>query len=280
MSTLYITDLDGTLFDNTSQVSEPSAKIINSLIDEGVLFSVATARSTASAMEKLSAIRFRLPIALMNGVLLFDTVTHTYINHFPIDAKTAAAVIDTMDEFGHTAYVFTFAENQLYANYKKLTTSFQRQFREERKASRLKQFEQVSDFRTLLGMRDIIFFSMTGTYDELLPLCNQLKSTTAGLNILMYEDHVNRIWFLEAFDAHASKANAMLYLKQYCGAAETVCFGDNYNDVDMMHEADRSYAVANAVDAAKQAATSVIGYNYEGAVAALMQEECKKAGIL
>lgn len=44
MSTLYITDLDGTLLNKQSAVSEHSAKIINQLIDQGALFSVATAR--------------------------------------------------------------------------------------------------------------------------------------------------------------------------------------------------------------------------------------------
>jgi len=279
MSTLYITDLDGTLLNKQSAVSEHSAKIINQLIDQGALFSVATARSAASAMEKLSDIRFHLPVALMNGVLMFDTHTHTYTHHIAIDNVNAATVMNVMDKYGQTAYVFTFAQNQLYANYKCFSTQFQQKFCDERKSSGLKKFEMVDTFQSLLGVRDVIFFSMTGTYEQLLPICDELKTVTQGLNILMYKDFVEGIWFLEIFDASASKASALRYLKQYSGASETVCFGDNYNDVDMMHTANRSYAVANAVDAAKQAATAVIGYNYNDAVAEFIREDYKKADI-
>ena len=40
--TLYITDLDGTLLNPESKVSDYSVSIINELIDKGALFSVAT----------------------------------------------------------------------------------------------------------------------------------------------------------------------------------------------------------------------------------------------
>ncbi|MBC8546209.1 HAD family phosphatase [Clostridiaceae bacterium NSJ-31] len=273
LSTLYLTDLDGTLFDDTPGLSERTRTILNRLLDEGLLFSVATARSAASALEKLEGLRLRLPVALMNGVLLFRTDTRTYVGHTAIDCGTAARVMDAMEEFGQSAYVFTFAQGQLYANFRDLSTPHQRQFCEERRSSGLKRFERVDRFRDLLGRRDVIFFSVTGAYEELLPLCERVRAIGGGLDVLMYEDFVNRIWYLEIFDARAGKAAALRQLRSISGAEETVCFGDNYNDVEMMRAADRSYAVANAVDAARASATGVIGHHCSDAVALFIRDE-------
>ena len=52
--TLYITDLDGTLLDGCSQVSQRSAAIISELSRKGVMISVATARTPATVRPLLA----------------------------------------------------------------------------------------------------------------------------------------------------------------------------------------------------------------------------------
>ena len=51
-----------------------------------------------------------------------------------------------------------------------------------------------------------------------------------------------------------------------------VVFGDSVNDIPMFKAADEAYAVANAIDELKAAATAVIGSNEEDAVAAFLKE--------
>lgn len=49
MKTLYISDLDGTLLNSQGKISDYSIKTINNLINEGMIFTYATARSLVSA---------------------------------------------------------------------------------------------------------------------------------------------------------------------------------------------------------------------------------------
>ena len=49
MKTLYVTDLDGTLLNSNTQISEYSINTINRLVEQGMLFTYATARSLVSA---------------------------------------------------------------------------------------------------------------------------------------------------------------------------------------------------------------------------------------
>ena len=49
MKTMYVTDLDGTLLNTKDKINPESIRIINSLVEKGMLFTYATARSLSSA---------------------------------------------------------------------------------------------------------------------------------------------------------------------------------------------------------------------------------------
>ena len=49
--TLYVSDLDGTLLNSQGEISSYSLKVINELIEQGMKFTYATARSLVSASK-------------------------------------------------------------------------------------------------------------------------------------------------------------------------------------------------------------------------------------
>ena len=73
MKNLYITDLDGTLLNSKAELSQRSSDIISDLINDGVMFSVATARTKATVLDMFKDVGLNMPVALMNGVSVFDT---------------------------------------------------------------------------------------------------------------------------------------------------------------------------------------------------------------
>ena len=72
MKTLYVSDLDGTLLTPEKEISKASADIKSSDSKGAVLFTVATARSPATACEVLSNLKLELPGILLNGAVLYD----------------------------------------------------------------------------------------------------------------------------------------------------------------------------------------------------------------
>ena len=70
--TLYVSDLDGTLLTSDMKISENSLKIINALIDEGMAFTYATARSISSASIVAKGLLLKHPIIAYNGAFIVE----------------------------------------------------------------------------------------------------------------------------------------------------------------------------------------------------------------
>ena len=57
VSILYVSDLDGTLLDNDTSLSQYSKDTLNAMLDQGLLFTVAGARSIASMVRLPAHVR-------------------------------------------------------------------------------------------------------------------------------------------------------------------------------------------------------------------------------
>ena len=75
MSNLYVSDLDGTLLRSNEVTSEYTNSVINSLVEKGMLFSYATARSFITAKKVTKGIEAKIPLIVYNGAFVIDNVT-------------------------------------------------------------------------------------------------------------------------------------------------------------------------------------------------------------
>lgn len=72
MNTLYVSDLDGTLLDNTPKTSDYTNLTIDRLNDEGIIFSYATARSYTTAKKVTKGLNIKHPLVVHNGVFIVN----------------------------------------------------------------------------------------------------------------------------------------------------------------------------------------------------------------
>ena len=80
---IYISDLDGTLLRNDATMSKQSITILNKLLSEGLLFTVASARSVITIREVINGVNLSLPIIELNGAFVSELSSgrHLIINH-------------------------------------------------------------------------------------------------------------------------------------------------------------------------------------------------------
>lgn len=93
MSTLYVTDLDGTLLNSNDRISQYSIETINGLVAKGMQFTYATARSLVSASVVAKGLSTTIPIIAYNGVLIMNPNTGEVISFLSFTEEETAYAI-------------------------------------------------------------------------------------------------------------------------------------------------------------------------------------------
>ncbi len=257
--TLFVSDLDGTLLRSDGTLAKETADAVNRLISRGVRFTFATARSYHTAMQEVSALKLELPVILHNGVFMSDFKTGRYIrkNLLPDPMR----IRDAFAEYGLSPFVYSASEDkQIYSYLPHLIPPESAAFQ----ATRINdpRDNPITDESKLWD--GDVFYALCISNDSRAELI--YEKLRGDYNCLYGEDYYSCDKWLEIYSKEASKANAVLQLRDMLSCEKTVVFGDGANDIPMFEAADEAYAVSGAVEALKAHATAVIESNDSDAV--------------
>lgn len=271
MKTLYISDLDGTLLNSSAELSEYTVSTINRLIDEGMYFTFATARTVYSAKPITSAIHVNVPCILNNGASVYDFGRGEYVKKAYITTDTADRLVSAFKDNGLNCFVFKFVDGKLTTCYDTVTDELMRDYVAERRDKFRQPFIECDDVtRELDGTA--IYINSIGSYESLLPVYNAVMALEEA-DCAFYCDTYTKKWYLETFSAQASKGNGLKFLREKYGFDRIVAFGDNLNDLSMLEQADVKVAVANGNSRLKSEANIVIKSNDDDGVAKYLNIE-------
>jgi Cof subfamily protein (haloacid dehalogenase superfamily) len=270
MDTLYVSDLDGTLLNTNTVLSERSKEIINKLIQQGVKFTYATARSFSSASQILKGLNVSIPAITYNGAYFveptdgkviystsFSYEQMEYISTIFIKNNTYPLVYSLLNREERVSWVGG-KENEGMKNYFKARTG----------DKRLRCV--TKDEELYLG--SIFYFTVIGEKNQLEKLKGYFDDKSQFICTLQLELYTDDEYWLEIMPYNATKAMGVKRLKEITGCDKVVCFGDAINDISMFTIADDSYAVANADLQLKQIASGIIGSNNEDGIALWLLE--------
>ena len=273
--TLYVSDLDGTLLGEDSQLSAVTVATLNRIIGElGGLFTVATARTPATVVPLMQQVHARLPFIVIGGSAMWNPVSMSYEHTRGIDDMTVNAVADVFDRRGAHPFIYRrHGKNLLHTHHYGPLSTQEERFIAERQHLPLKQF--FLDDRDFRHSDDeaLLIFSMN-KYAVLKSIADDLRTSVPTCSVMVYHDIFDESeGYLEIFSAGTSKAAAIRDLARQLGAGRVVVFGDNRNDIAMMQAADFSVAVDNAFTEVKSVASEVIGPNTVDSVARWIETE-------
>lgn len=272
METLYISDLDGTLLNQNAVLNEDTIQGLNELIEKGINFTVATARTNATVIKMMKEVNIQLPVILMNGVTIYDITNTTYLLTENISENGKKVLIDTIKKLSLSGFIYCIDNNQLATYYETADSPAARDFIEERERLYGKKFTKVCSFDECLN-NNIVYYSIDDKEEKL----REAYETLSGchdLHIEFYRDIYNTDhWYLEVCSCTASKKNAVNRLRALLGAEKVISFGDNLNDIPMFEASDEAYAVANAKDEVKLKANGVIDSNINNGVVKFIKSD-------
>ena len=272
IKTLYISDLDGTLLTSDMNISENSLKIINTLIDEGMLFTYATARSISSASIVAKGLSTKYPIIAYNGAFIVEPDTRKILTKEDFSRAQTAVVMDIFSQNHISPLVYSFVEGKERVSWiPSKENEGKRHYIDSRKGDkRLRPVETSEE----LYAGEVFYFTCIGEKEELEPAYKLLKDDENYTCTFQPEIYRDEYW-LEIMPRKATKAKAILKLKELLGCERIVSFGDAINDIPMFQISDECYAVENAVVDLKKMATAVIESNNDDGVAKWLSENIK-----
>ena len=264
IKTLYVSDLDGTLLTSYMNISENSLKIINTLIDEGMLFTYATARSISSASIVAKGLSTKHPIIAYNGAFIVEPDTRKILAKEDFSREQTEVVMEILSENHISPLVYSFVEEKERVSWiPSKENEGKRHYIDSRKGD---QRLRPVDLDKELYKGEVFYFTCIGEKEELEPVYQTLKDNENYTFTFQPEIYRDEYW-LEIMPRKATKANAILKLKEILGCERIVSFGDAINDIPMFQISDECYAVENAVEELKKMATAVIESNNNDGVA-------------
>ena len=272
--TLYISDLDGTLLHSDEKVSDYSIAALNRLLNEGMLFTYATARSNVTASKITEKLSITLPLILYNGAFMKDMETGKVMlsNFFaPSEVREIDNVLKANDV---NPIVYSLIDSEEKFSYLPHDILYQGLWEFLKNRPGDIRHRPVREREELLA-GDTFYFTCIETHEKLAPVYEKFKER---FHCIFGKDIYSGEWWLELLPMKATKANAALQLKKYLGCDKLVVFGDGLNDIEMFHVADECYAVENAAPELKEIADDIIDGNNNDGVARWLEKHWSRNG--
>lgn len=268
--TLYVTDLDGTLLRSDTSLSDYTVDTLNRLAASGVMFTYATARSFASASPLVKRLDLSCPAVTFNGVFIIDPRTGERLIKNVYSEKSASLAAEFFIKEKIPPLVYSFINGEERISYLENRLENIGGYIEARRGD--KRLRPVNNFKSLFD-GEVFYFTVINPND-IQPLDEIFTAENGFARNIQKDTYDDYIWY-EIYNSTASKANAVLQVKELVGADELVCFGDNLNDISMIKAADTGAAVSNACDGLKELSDVIIDSNNDDGVAKYI-ERCEE----
>ncbi len=270
---LIFFDLDGTLLNESSQITSFTQETLQLLSAKNIAFTVATGRTMLSAQHIIGDHNFDLPHIYNNGVTVYNpknnaVTLQNLLDNNELDIIVSCALTHGIapfinaveidkDDHHHTIYhgkTYHEVEKDLISKY------FSKTKAQLLPLESLPNFSQVTNI-SMIGEAKVIrrMWEYLNTYESLVAYSGP---ATEGKQYSWMDVH-HRL---------ANKGTAVDNLKKQLGASKVICFGDSDNDLSMFALADECYAPENANSDIKKAANSIIGHHHKDGVAHFLRE--------
>jgi len=229
---LVVTDMDGTLLNSKSEVSDRFFEIYHQFKKNNIQFIAASGRQYYSIVDRFEDIKDEITIVAENGAFAMRGNEELFTSELPSEyiSKTIN-ILRALDN----VYIVLCGKNAAYIETK--DEVFINMFK-----NYYSEYKLVDD---LTDVKDDTFFKIAAYHFDcsethIYPAVKQLEK---DLQVIVSGEN-----WLDISHNNANKGYALNILQKKLGVtkAETMVFGDYNNDLKMLALADFSYAMQNA----------------------------------
>jgi Cof subfamily protein (haloacid dehalogenase superfamily) len=248
---LVVSDVDGTLVTKDKTLTEGAEAAVMRLRDAGIGFTITSSRPTIAMRFFVEPLRLALPLGAFNGSCIVDPELEPIEQHL-IPEFAARRAIDVLGQFNADVWLFT-SDRWLIRNPGGAYVAH------ERRAIRAEPII-TEDFTPYLSSA----CKIVGSSDDapLLVACENAMQDALG-----EQAHAVRSqsYYLDITPPGCDKGTFVQFMARHLGISTdaVATLGDMQNDLPMFRCSGVSFAMGNATDDVKRAATHVTASNEE-----------------
>ncbi len=267
---LIVFDLDGTLLNSKSQISDYTKDTLSLLAKRDIAYTVATGRALHGASNILDGHGFSLPQIFKNGAMIWLPNEQTYSAKHLLTPDEIGRVLEAFIAQRVAPFIYTLEEGGEHAVYHPpLVTTAENEWLYE--LSTVRGLCSYPLYQ-LPGDAEISNVSALGPRQAIESVRSLVDSDEDHLVAYMGSGGIlGDLCWLDIHHASGSKGGAVAQLKMDLGISRVICFGDSDNDLSMFEAADEAYAPENAKEQVKKAATAVIGHHDADGIALFLR---------
>lgn len=254
---LIVADLDGTLLNSAHELSPFTERAVRAAIAQGVLFTVATGKTFPSTRHLIRAFDIRIPVICGNGTQVFAP-DGTLLHEKVIALEVALEAVRLGLAAGFTPIVYTRTG---------LVTTVRDANVEELMAHHEPEPTIVNDLVAAMMSehRPVKLVLMQRDLGAVQALQDQLERRFEGRAQVVRSGLASLV---ELMPSGVTKGTALAFILDHLGIApeETIAFGDNCNDLDMIRRVGIGVAMGHAPQDVRLGADYVTGTNDEDGV--------------
>jgi Cof subfamily protein (haloacid dehalogenase superfamily) len=266
---LYVSDMDGTLLDPDARLSNATRAGLHRLLDAGVPFTVATARSPQSIAHILEGVPLRLPVVALHGAILSDLATRRHVRIREVSRNAAETMLRIARDRGTSAWLSTHDGERDHVSTDAITNGGSQWYDEELLTNRDPRRRHLEDVTECLE-EQIVCFTVMDTEEAILEMAAEYERELAGaITLHAFENAYSPgWWWINAHTAAAGKDQGVRDLVEHTGLHdhEIVSFGDTGSDLHLFEASHRRVAVENAIPEVRAAACETIGHHESDSV--------------
>ncbi len=263
---LIISDLDGTLLNNKSELSNFTIKAVKKIIDAGHIFCISTGRPLRSAIKFYNQLGLNTIISTLNGGALENPSDKNFDDiYFSFDKNVLLNILKNKEVINYTNYIvientsctYFICQNEEIKVNKKLLNRFHIEkdlLLHIKNPNKINwEDEKLKPVSILLSLKkehiDKVSFSIKTLLDTFI------------IRMWNIENDDNVVIELNAL--FSTKGNSMKYLSCYYGISlsNTYAFGDGENDIEMIKSSRNAYAMKNALPSVKLFSYKITDFN-------------------
>ncbi|MFT2109639.1 HAD family hydrolase [Marinomonas sp. 2405UD68-3] len=263
---LVVFDLDGTLLNREQSLSPFTCEILHKLQAAGIAYTIATGRTRLAAAPCIQNHHFPQVQIFKNGIEEWDPKTQSYRHRCLLSRPEIEDTLSLFENEEVTPFIFCLEEDGSQSVYH----------------PPLKNHLCNTIFGELGCHEDLVLNPLYKLHkDTLITNISAMGSPEAATRIVesTHDSSPHLIaysgggiyqkdaYWIDIHHRRACKGTAIELLKKELGLSKIICFGDGDNDLSMFEAADESYAMENANEKVKTAATKVIGHHDDDGVA-------------